>query len=186
MLHHPPSSLITVTVLASPGNPTWFPTLPSDAWHTCSDYLVDPTLLFQPPSQSFLLLNAVTLSILNSIVLDVTATRASPDNDSNGSVEDKGNVETSDHEAVMELAHVEDHQSFLHLLEESIMQSLLGHEFDSFLVNDNGSCAMWDVKDCEGSSTLPRIEIALEEEEDEYREEEKGGGGIGAEEELRN
>ncbi|MED6204684.1 hypothetical protein PIB30_011098 [Stylosanthes scabra] len=96
-------------------------------------------------------------------VLDVTATRASLDTDSNGSVEGKGNVETS--ALVMEPVHVEDHQSFQHLLEESIVQSLLRHEFDSFLVNDNGSCAMWNVKDGEGSSTLPHIETAFDDSE---------------------
>ncbi|XP_052118434.1 ethylene-responsive transcription factor ERF119-like isoform X1 [Arachis duranensis] len=99
-------------------------------------------------------------------VLDVAATRASSDNDSNGPVvEGKDNVETSAIEGVMEPVHAEDHHSFQHLLEESIVQSLLGYEFDSFLVNDNGGCAMWDVKDGEGSSTLPHIETAFDDSE---------------------
>ena len=112
-----------------------------------------------------------------SSVLDVAATKDSPDSDSNGSVGEKVNMETNAAEGgrnVLEPVHGEcsvlapvygeDH-SFQHLHEESIVPSLLGDDFDNFLVNDNSGCPTWDVENGEASSILPPIETAFDDPE---------------------
>ncbi|KAL5142948.1 hypothetical protein HKD37_09G026020 [Glycine soja] len=116
-----------------------------------------------------------------SSVLDVSTTKAPLDvNDLNGSVKEKVNVETNGEDGGIDVEPVySEDNSILHLLEEPVVPSLVGHDgfyldeiekeamllgndFYNFLDNDMEGGSVWNVEHGEGI-TLPPVDSAFNE-----------------------